>query len=239
MTNLVIITGGSKGLGKALVTQYLAKGWTVRELSRSGDSAHHIDCDFGDAVASEQAVNDAFASLAGQSWSRVVLINNAGIINPIGPVETSEPSEWQNNVQINFNACIMTTGLFLKHFENHASARQIANISSGAALKPRFGWSLYCATKAGFKVFCECVAVEQSHKDNPIMVFSLRPGVVDTGMQQQIRAQGEDKFIDIEGFKKLKSDNQLRSAESVAKWTIERVDSNPEGGVLLDINDWD
>ena len=53
---LALITGGSKGLGKALVDLYSANGWEVKEFSRTGTSPHHIDCDFSNSMASASAI---------------------------------------------------------------------------------------------------------------------------------------------------------------------------------------
>lgn len=237
--NLAIITGGSKGLGKALVELYRAKGWTVKEFSRSGVGSESIQCDFADAVSSEAVMDKAFAELAQQPWSRVVLINNAGTLNPIGPVELSNPNDWRSNIQINLNSAIMATGLFLKHFESSKAIKQVANISSGAATQAIYGWSLYCAAKAGLKAFVECVALEQAEKSDPVSVFSLRPGVIDTPMQQHIREQGADTFIDVERFKEFKEGGALRTPESVAQWVYERIEARPEGGEMLNITDWD
>lgn len=236
---LAMITGGSKGLGKALVELYLKKGWSVTEFSRSGDSDVHVNCDFGDPKASANVIDETFKVMAAEPWSEVVLINNAGTLNPMGPVEMTDVEGWNSNIQINLNSAIMMTGLFLKHFGELEVPKFIANISSGAALQPIHGWSLYCTAKAGLNMFTECVALEQAEKAHPTTVFSLRPGVVDTDMQQQIREQNEDQFKDVERFKQMKSENVLRSPESVAQWVFERIEANPRGGDMLNITDWD
>ncbi|MCJ8272841.1 MAG: SDR family NAD(P)-dependent oxidoreductase, partial [Psychrosphaera sp.] len=194
MHKLALITGGSKGLGKSLVEQYLNEGWTVREFSRSGDSPRHIDCDFANPTGSASVIAKAFQTLASNDWTEVVLINNVGTINPIGPISMDDPAQWQDNIQINLNSCILSTGLFLKHFVGGNGLKQIANISSGTASNAYHGWSLYCAAKAGIEMFSKCVALEQSKQDNPVGVFCIRPGVIDTGMQQQIRNQNKERF---------------------------------------------
>ena len=82
----------------------------------------------------------------------------------------------------------------------------MVNISSGAAVKAFYGWSLYCAAKAGVEAFTACVALEQQQAKHPVMVYAIRPGVIDTEMQQQIRAQDKTRFAEIEKFKALKRD---------------------------------
>lgn len=235
---LAIITGGSKGLGKALVDLFDQKGWMVRELSRSGDSQYHIDCDFSDALSSAKALNDAFKALSEQQFDEIVLINNVGTVNPIGPIHLDKPDDWQANIQINLNACIMATGLFIQYFSEQSGKHQIANISSGAASKAFFGWSLYCAAKAGVEAFTDCVALEQSRSTNPVTIFSVRPGVIDTGMQKVIRSQDKDRFEDIEGFKALKSDQNLRTPQVVASAVYAMMGAPITSGQLRDVADW-
>ena len=113
---LALITGGSKGLGKGLVDIYLGNGWEVREFSRSGDSVQHISCDFSDAEKSAAVLSNAFLALVAVQWTEIVLINNAGMLHPIGPVNMYEPKDWDTNLQVNINACVLTTGLFIQHF---------------------------------------------------------------------------------------------------------------------------
>lgn len=236
---LALITGGSKGLGKALVDQYLQDNWTVQEFSRSGSSKQHVQCDFADAQNSMRIIEDRFVALSGQNWSDIVLINNVGILNPIGPIETGTVEQWQQNIQINLNASIATTGLFIRHFDDAAAKRYVVNISSGAAVTPFFGWSLYCAAKAGLEAFTACVALEQAKRANPTVVFSVRPGVIDTGMQQQIRDQDENHFADIKDFKALKRDKQLQTAEDVAAKVLRLLQQSPIAGHHYSIYDLD
>ena len=76
------------------------------------------------------------------------------------------------------------------------------------------------------------VALEQQQAKNPVMVYAIRPGVIDTEMQQQIREQDETRFAEIEKFKALKRDGQLATAdETAAKIAAIIADSPPPGGV--------
>lgn len=232
---LAIITGGSRGLGKAMVQWYLHQGWTVKEFSRSGQSETHIDCDFADPKQSFAVMNQVLMPLSQQPWSKVLLINNAGTVNPIGPIETTVELDWQQNLQINLNACIMATGLLVKCFAKAQASVTVVNISSGAAVRPFYGWSLYCAAKAGVEAFTACVAVEQQQAEHPVMIYAIRPGVIDTEMQQQIRAQDKTRFAEIERFKALKRDGQLATAGEVAVKIANIIADSPQTGGVYDV----
>ena len=235
---LALITGGSKGLGKALVETYLENGWQVREFSRSGATPHNIHCDFADPVASASVLYQTFTALCEENWSEIVLINNVGTLQPMGPIHLDQAEDWQQNIQINLNSCITATGLFLKCFTDPSAKRSIANISSGAAVKPYYGWSLYCTSKAAMEAFTSCIAVEQSHNPDPVTAFIINPGVIDTDMQDLIRSQEETRFKDISRFKQLKADNNLQSPQRVAKAIYSITHSMPKAGEKYNVQDY-
>lgn len=235
---LAIITGGSRGLGEALVQWYLHDGWTVKEFSRSGQSEVHIDCDFADANQSSAVMRETFEQLSQQSWSQIVLINNAGVLGPIGPIESTDESGWQQNLQINLIGTITATGLFIKHFAKVGTTATVVNISSGAAVKPYFGWSLYCAAKAGVEAFSACFALEQQQAKHPVAVYAIRPGVIDTEMQDQVRAQKQTDFAEVERFKSLKRDGLLATAEEAAAKITAIIADSPASGGVYDVNQY-
>jgi NAD(P)-dependent dehydrogenase (short-subunit alcohol dehydrogenase family) len=75
----------------------------------------------------------------------------------------------------------------------------------------------YCAAKAGMDHFTRCVALEEALKPNGAKVCSLAPGVIDTGMQEQLRAAGSDAFPDQAGFVNLKTSGSLASPDVAAQ----------------------
>ncbi len=161
-----------------------------------------------------------------------------GTVQPIGPIHLDTPVDWQQNIQINLNSCITTTGLFLKYFDTHTANRLIANISSGAASQPFFGWSLYCASKAAMEAFTKSVALEQAETVNPVTTFIISPGVIDTEMQGVIRSQDTGRFKDLEKFQQLKSEGSLRSPHKVAQAVYSIINSSPEAGERYDVQSY-
>jgi benzil reductase ((S)-benzoin forming) len=116
----------------------------------------------------------------------------------------------------------------------------IVNISSGAARHTVDSWSAYCAAKSGLDMFSEVLNDEQRiHRpQNPVRVFSIAPGVLDTGMQAQIRAVPKKDFASKERFKKLKAEGLLAPADKTAR-SILKILARPEkyAHVCLDVRD--
>lgn len=237
MSKLALITGGSTGLGAALLRRQREQGWQVREYSRSGTGADHIDCDFADPVASTQVLARSFAELAAQSWSELRLINNAGTLQPIGPIAQTDPEAALGHLHVNLGASIAATGLFLRHFAHQNAPRSVINISSGAASNPYHGWSLYCASKAGLEAFTRCVALEHANTTPPTRIIAIRPGIIETNMQATIRAQDTTQFQQVEKFRELHAAGQLQSADQAALKVLALAERGLESGAVVDVRD--
>src|SRR5262249_52286932 len=85
-----------------------------------------------------------------------------------------------------------------------------------AARRPIFGWSAYCAAKAGLDMASRAVALEASTRGFAIEVASLAPGVIDTPMQATVRGASAEDFVDVERFRAMKEEGALRPADDVA-----------------------
>ena len=92
---------------------------------------------------------------------------------------------------------------------------QVLNISSGAALKPKAGWAMYCAAKAGNEMFFHVLAAQ--YEDNPhVEVANVNPGIMDTQMQASIRSASEEQFPELARFIGFKDEGKLVQPETVA-----------------------
>ena len=102
------------------------------------------------------------------------------------------------------------------------------NISSGAAFKPIEAWSTYCAGKAGLAMVSEVMSVEQKvkHPDNPVFIFNVGPGIVDTQMQIQLRKVSPEDFSMVGTFIDFHKDKKLAAPADVAK-KLEHILQNP------------
>lgn len=239
---LLMISGGSKGLGAALVQQYLAAGWQVHDFSRSGANMpgviHHAT-DLANFDAVWPTLEQAIADLARQPWQQVVFISNAGQITPIGPVAGLNDADIVASLHINLLSAIRLMTGFVRHFQALAASKVLVSVSSGAAKGGYDGWSLYCAAKAGLENFINSLALEQGRAGQPITCFNFGPGVIDTDMQVAIRASGAQNFPHIERFVALKQQGQLRSPESVARVLFNLCNQEPENGRRYTVDEFD
>jgi 3-oxoacyl-[acyl-carrier protein] reductase len=193
----VIMTGGSRGIGAAAALAMAREGAAIMITSRNGPEsagvaeaitaaggiAASMACDMSDFGA----VSELIARTEAQLGPVGVLVNNAGVIQPIADLAHADPAEWARNIQINLvgpfhGARAALPGMIAR------GGGTIINISSGAAHRPLEGWSAYCSGKAGLAMLTRAIALESSGKG--IRVFGFAPGTIDTEMQVQIRASG-------------------------------------------------
>ena len=194
---VALVTGASRGLGEgaaralaaggAAVMLVARDGATVAEVARgivaAGGRAEALACDVADYAAVEQVVAQTRARLGGLD----ILINNAGVIDPIAEIATSDPAAWARNISINLIGAYNVVRAVLPGMLA-AGGGTIVNVSSGAAYRPLEGWSAYCSGKAGLAMLTQAIALETAGKG--IRVFGFSPGTIDTEMQVKIRASG-------------------------------------------------
>jgi len=222
-SKVVIVTGASSGLGEA-VACWLAKiGASVvlvarneDRLKRTNQKIEHLGgnslivaADVADADACRQVVNTTR-----DRYQRIdALINNAGIVAPLSNIAQADISQWRTAIDVN-----LLGPFYLVHFALAAIASangRIINVSSGAANIPLPAASAYCASKAALTHFTRVLAAEVSE----ITAVSIRPGVVDTPMQDQIRSEGPAamKPEQIAYYQDLKTKGQLEPPEVPAR----------------------
>lgn len=218
--NLYVVTGTTRGLGLALAERIAADpGNELVALARAPSGAIaggvRIEADVADPRALERACDSLERHIAGRAFAKAVLINNAGVVAPVAPLDRADPAELERNLAVNLLAPMLLMRRFLRATES-VPLRRIINISSGAARRPIFGWSAYCAAKAGLDMASRAVQLEAEARGLAIEVSSLAPGVIDTPMQAVVRGAAAEDFVDVERFRAMKADGTLRPASEVA-----------------------
>jgi benzil reductase ((S)-benzoin forming) len=207
--NLYIVTGTRRGLGEALAKRITAdKRNELIGISRP-------DVDLADSASIARAFEAIGKRIAATTYEKAVLINNAGVIEPVAPLDRADPGDIERNLAVNLVAPMLLMRLFLGATE-HVKLRRVINISSGAGRRPIFGWSAYCAAKAGLDMATRVVALEAQVRGLAIEAVSLAPGVIDTGMQGTVRSVSAEDFVDVERFRQMKAEGALRPADDVA-----------------------
>jgi benzil reductase ((S)-benzoin forming) len=238
--NAYFITGTSRGLGEALATELLKEGDNqVFGLGRSCSLAHgryhHYQLD----LSAAESVG-AFRFRLPKGTRRAVLINNAGMIAPVAPVGRIDNQTLMDNLTVNLISPAMLMNNFIRHTQRNRAQRLIINISSGAGRHTVDSWAAYCAAKAGLDMFSEVLHAEQPihHAERAVRIFSIAPGVVDTGMQAQIRAVPKKDFPTKDRFVKMKADGLLTPAHKTARSILKILD-RPEkyAHICLDVRD--
>ncbi len=213
---LLLVTGGSRGLGAALIAQARAAGHLALGISRSG-GAHRHDVRFD--LGRPEALADRLIPLLRQGIApdveQYILINNAAVLGPVGMRYSA--AEAEAHIAVNLLAPIVLSRVFVDALAEVAARKRIVNLSSGAATRAIPGWSLYGASKAGLDHFGRVLAAEQALSKHPVDVVNLSPGVIDTDMQVAIRASTPEAFPQVEQFRDLHARGALQSPESVAE----------------------
>ena len=181
---VVIMTGGSRGIGAAGALAMAREGAALMITSRdAGGRAAAMASDVSDFASVTALVAKTEAELGPVD----VLVNNAGVIEPIAGIAEADPAVWARNIQINLVGAFHGVRAVLPGMIVRGGGT-IINISSGAAHRPLEGWSAYCTGKAGLAMMTRAIALETA--EQKIRVFGFAPGTVDTEMQVQIRASG-------------------------------------------------
>src|SRR5690625_1221784 len=187
---VALIMGASRGIGRATAYALAEQGATVglaaRTLSACQEAADEINNLGFSAFAASCDITDysAVARLVEETKShhgRIdILINSAGVIEPIGSIAETPPEAWADSINSNLIGSYNCVRAVLPGFLTQGHGI-IVNISSGAAHRPLEGWSAYCSAKAGLHMLSESLHLELAHRG--IRAFSFQPGVVDTDMQ--------------------------------------------------------
>ncbi|MBX3726649.1 MAG: SDR family NAD(P)-dependent oxidoreductase [Xanthomonadales bacterium] len=234
---LALVSGGSRGLGAALCAHWRGQGWRAIDCSRSGAGPDHLAVDLADPQAAEQVLVPALAALARQPWQEVVVVANAARLEPVGPLARLDTAELLRHFAVNLTGTLVFLKTALAAFAGHGAERCLLAISSGAARRPIRGWAPYCAGKAALEQFMAVLALEQDDEERPVRTLTVSPGVLDTGMQQRIRASDPAEFPDRDQFVAFQDSGALRDPAVVAAAIADWLANRPDNGSRFDASE--
>jgi NAD(P)-dependent dehydrogenase (short-subunit alcohol dehydrogenase family) len=198
-----IITGANQGLGKEIAQAFVRAGANVllcarddskltqaqkelQEFCSRGQRVEALRADVSRREDVDRLISDALAK-----FQQIhVLVNNAGVYGPKGPIEEVDWDEWVQAIEINLLGSILTARALLPHFRAHRYGK-IIQLSGGGATAPLPFISAYAASKAGIVRFMETLAEEV--KADGIDINSIAPGALNTRLLDEILEAGPDK----------------------------------------------
>ncbi len=248
--NYAIVTGVSKGLGASAASYLLESDIHVIGISRTdndglyvlaeenGVQYEHIVCDLGNMDELMETINQIKKQLMQTEVNQLFLVNNAAVVEPIKTADEIEPSTLQHHYQVNVIAPMMLMNACIALCQEASFIG--VNISSGAADRPIYGWSAYCSSKASINRYTETIALEQEEKNTGHKVIAFSPGIMDTAMQEQIRATDQADFKDVATFQGYKKENMLSKTDAVASVLVDIMtdEVNIENGKIYSVNEY-
>ena len=240
MSHLVVVTGGSAGIGRAVLHAAPADAHRVDVSRRGADGPvdEHIAADLADPQG-WRTVGSALRRLVGsRSWERVSFVHSAGTLTPIGFTGEVDDEAYIRNVLVNSAATQVLGHLALAALADLDIPREVLMLSSGAARRSRPGWSSYGAAKAGLESWVRTVGDEQRQRGG-VRVIAVAPGVVATAMQREIRDTDPASFPGVERFRRLHEAGELADVADVAARLWEVLDDRERftGGDVLDLRE--
>ena len=209
----VLITGASRGIGEAAARLFSDAGAHLGLVARSASAVSALAAETGGLalpadVADPAAMADAVARMHAQHGRIDVLINNAGVIEPIAMLRAADPAEWGRAIDINLKGVFHGMRAVLPHMRAQGSG-VVITVSSGAAHNPLEGWSAYCASKAGAAMLTR--VADQEARAAGVRVMGLSPGTVATDMQRAIRDSGVNPVSQLDWSEHIPADWPARA----------------------------
>lgn len=225
---LFIVTGSSRGMGLAIAAQLLGPDAVVLGIARHtsdelktsaaglGARLEQWSLDLAQSAGASERLRAWLAGFGASEFATATLINNAAVINRVGPIDECTDADLGAALRVSLEAPMLLTAAFLRATRGWTGRRRVLNISSGLGRRAMAGSASYCAAKAGMDHFSRAVALDEAQRPNGAKIVSLAPGVIDTDMQVLLRSAAPEGFPDRRTFVQLKETGQLASPAAAA-----------------------
>jgi len=195
----ILITGGGQGIGRAAALAFAKEGARIAICGRNAENLGAVaaelralgakvvaeSCD----VTNEGQVADFVAAVLKEFDLIDVLINNAGVLGPLGPLVKASAADWQATIAANLTGPFLVTREVLRSSMLKRARGVVINVSSGAGRRGTAGWGPYAASKFGLEGMTQVWADET--RETGIRFYTLSPGPTATAMRAAA-APGED-----------------------------------------------
>jgi len=218
-------------LGEALAAALLGRGYEVVGIGRTsaarlvGASYRFVEFDLAETARTGDLLESPFRELAAKRPEYVCLINNAAVGTPVGVLGTLDAADIAQSFAVNLAAPVALANLFCRVFADDAVERRIINVSSGAASNAMPGVSNYCVAKAGLEMLTRSLAAER-HGER-FRAITVRPGIIDTGMQQFMRSRPKEVLPGVALFEGFHKGGQLVPPDTTAGVIVAKLVAVP------------
>lgn len=236
-----IITGASQGLGFEIARHMILQGTNVMLCARNAESLYQAQQSLAKQapqgvkvlakptdVSNREQVESLFLEAYAKLGDIQILIANAGIYGPIGPLEEINWQEWSEAIDINLKGTVLPCLALLKHFKKQRYGKIII-LSGGGATKPMPNFSAYAASKAGVVRFAETLAEEV--KEFNIDVNAIAPGGLNTRLLDEVLEAGPAKVGQTFYEQSLKQKDLGGTSLSLASTLCTYLASNESDGI--------
>ncbi len=239
---IALVTGGGRGIGRAIALELAHAGCDVALLARTREQVEAVTAEIralgrrsvalAADVANTQQVQQALIEIRNTLGSLSILVNNAAVIEPTGPTAEVDPDVWAQSIAINLTGAFRLIHACLPTMLSQDWGR-ILNISSGVATAPGMSrGNAYTVSKAGLEIMTVNLATEIA--GSGVTVNAIRPGLVDTAMQAHIRSQpaeqvGQKTF---ELFETNYRDGRLQDPTLPARLVVNLISTDATGEVI-------
>ncbi|MFP4180461.1 MAG: SDR family NAD(P)-dependent oxidoreductase [Spirochaetaceae bacterium] len=231
-----IVTGTSRGIGEGIVRSLIGDGAIIfsvarndnealrSEASKKGGEVRFFPFDLSHTEKIDRFIEELFGEIDFDAAEGVYLINNAGMLGPVGPIDKIPAHDIETHMRVNLLAPMRSCSAFIRSIEPFAGRKVIVNITSGAGEHPYYGWSAYSSSKAALTMCTRVIGEEQREKAHPVIAYAVAPGVVATGMQEHIRSLDEADFAQKHKFVALHEKGLLSAPLEAGRLIAETLD---------------